>query len=148
MDGAFTGLSAGAADGLAVNRHHALRHADQRGGPGHETALELLRVEGGEDVAEMIVRRRAVEEWTEAPEQVEFHATESGDIDEGFGSGQHREQRQQEYLLERIHDLAALSRIRHILEMIEKCDRIAKRPAVFCYIIHDHPPKCESRGSS
>jgi hypothetical protein len=26
---------------------------------------------------------------------VEFRATEAGDIDEGFGSGQHREQRQQ-----------------------------------------------------
>ena len=81
--------------GLAVNRHHAIRYTDHRGGPGHETALELLRVEGGEDLAEMIVRRRAVEEWTEAPEQVEFRATEAGDIDEGFGSGQHREQRQQ-----------------------------------------------------
>src|ERR1700690_4153629 len=118
MNGGFSSLSARSAHRLAVDRHHALRNADQRGDPGHEAALEVLRVERGEDVAEMVVRWRTVEEWPEASQKLQFHVAKPGDIDEGFGPGQHREQRQQEHLIERIRDLAALTRIRHILEMI------------------------------
>ena len=106
MNGAFTGLAAGPAHGLAVDRHHTGGNANQRGDPGHKAALELLGVEGGEDITEMVVGRRAAEEWPEAPEKVHFHAAEAGDINEGFGSGQHREQRQQKHLIERIHNLA------------------------------------------
>ena len=60
MDGAFTGLATRAAHGLSVDRDHAHRHAGQPRDPGDEAALELLRVEGGEDVAQMIVRRGPV----------------------------------------------------------------------------------------
>ena len=34
MNGIFSGLSAGSAHDLAVDRHHAGRNADQPGGPG------------------------------------------------------------------------------------------------------------------
>ena len=106
----------------------------------------MFRVERGEDVAEMIVRRRAVEERTEAPEQVEFHATEPGNIDEGFGPGQHREQCQQEHFLERIHHLAALAPVRHIFEIIEKYNRFGKRAAVCRHFVHGRPPKANPEG--
>ena len=148
MNGVFSGLATRSAHRLAVDRHHALRNADQRGDPAHEAALEVLRVEGGEDVAEVVVRWRTIEEWPEASEKLQFHAAKPGDIDEGFGPGQHREQRQQEHLIERIHDLAALPRIRHIPEMIEEYDRLAKCPAVCRHVFHGCSPQSESRGSS
>jgi hypothetical protein len=109
MDGAFTGLSPGSAHGLAINRHHPGRHTDQQGGPGDEAALKLLRIEGGEDIAEVVVRWSTVEEWPETTEKFEFLATKSGDVHEGFGSGQHREQRQQQHLIKRIHEAAILN---------------------------------------
>jgi two-component system cell cycle sensor histidine kinase PleC len=65
-----------------------------------------------------------------AGEVRQFHATKPRDIDEGFGPGQHREQRQQEHLIKRIHDLAALAWIRHVLEMVEKYNRLAKSTAM------------------
>jgi hypothetical protein len=61
----------------------------------------VCRVEGGENVAQMIMRRSAVEEWPAPPEQFAFLAAEPRDLDEGIGSGQHREQGQQEDLSSR-----------------------------------------------
>jgi hypothetical protein len=52
---------AGSAHDLAVDRHHLGGHANQRSDPGDETALELLRVEGDEEVAKVIMRRRAID---------------------------------------------------------------------------------------
>jgi hypothetical protein len=127
MNGAFTGLSAGSAHGLAVDRHHTGGNANQRGDPGHEAALELLSVEGREDITEMIVGWRAAEERSEASEKRHFHAA---DINEGFGAGQHCEQCQKEHLIKRIHDLTALAVVGQILEMIEEYNRLAKGSAV------------------
>jgi hypothetical protein len=115
MDGAFARLFSGSAHGLPINRDHALRHSDQRRDPGNETALELLRVEGGEDIAEVVMRRRAGEKRQETAEEFALLAAEPGDIDEGFGSRQHREERQQQYLIERIHHLAALAMVGQII---------------------------------
>ena len=66
---AFRPLVAGSAHGLAVDGDHPRRHPGHRGDPGDEAALELLGVERGEDVAEMIVGRRAVLERPEAAKQ-------------------------------------------------------------------------------
>src|SRR6202035_5829992 len=52
------------------------------------------------------------------------------------------------HLIERIHHLAALAMVRHILEVIEKCDCFEKRPTVWCHVVHSHPPLNESRGST
>jgi hypothetical protein len=71
----------------------------------------LLRVEGGEDIAEMIVRRSAIGERTKPPEKFEFLAAKPGDVHEGFGTRQYREQRQRQHLIERIHDLTALTMV-------------------------------------
>src|SRR5436309_11003435 len=53
-------LLVGPTHGLAVDGDHPTRRSRQRGDPGDEAALELLGVEGGQNIAEVIVRRRAV----------------------------------------------------------------------------------------
>ncbi len=79
--------------------------------------LERLRVERGENVAEVVVRRRPVCERPEATQQVEFLLAESRDIGEGLRPGQHGEQAQEQDLVERIDDLPGLPAIRHIFEI-------------------------------
>jgi hypothetical protein len=96
----------------------------------------------------MIVRRSAIGERAKPAEEIEFLAAEPSDIHEGFGTRQHCEQRQQEHLIARIHDLAMLARVRHVLEVIEKYDRFAKCSTVRCHIVHCRPPPGESRGSA
>jgi len=47
---------------------------------------------------------------------------ETGNIDEGLRPSQHRQQTQQQHLIERIDHLAELARVRQILEVIQKGD--------------------------
>jgi hypothetical protein len=105
-------------------------------------------LEGGEDVAEVIMRRSAVKEWPEAAQKFAFLAAEPRDLDEGIGSRQDRQEGQKQYFIEWIHHLAALARVWHIFEMIEKYDRLRKRSAVCRRVVHDRSPPCESRGPS
>jgi hypothetical protein len=65
-----------------------------------------------------------------------------------FGPCQHREKRQQEHLFKRIHDLTTLARIRHVLEMIEEDNRLAKCPTIRRRVFHGRSPQSESRGAS
>ena len=53
-------LLVGAAQRLAIDGNHIRRRAGQRGHPGDEAVLELLGVESGKNVAELIVRGRTV----------------------------------------------------------------------------------------
>lgn len=46
----------------------------------------------GQGPEAMVVGRRAIEEWPVTPGSFQFHASIPGDVDEGFGSGQYREQ--------------------------------------------------------
>ena len=62
-------LRAGAARCLAVDGDDLGGRFDERRNPGDEAASERLGVERGEDVAEMIMRRRAVLERPEAAQQ-------------------------------------------------------------------------------
>ena len=64
------------------------------GDPGDEAALELLGIERGEDIAEVIVRRRTIAERPEAAQKRELLVAEAGDIGEGFRPRQHRQQAQ------------------------------------------------------
>ena len=130
-------LLAGAARGLAVDGDHlALARAGQRGDPGDEAALERLGVERGEYVAEVIVRRRSVAKRPEPAQERELLLAEPGDVDEGLSPGQHRQKAQQKHLIERIHHLAALARVRQILEIAQKDDRFAKRPQSAALRVH------------
>src|SRR4051812_12956814 len=96
---------------------HLGRRSDQCGDPGDEATLERLGVNRGEDVAQVIVRRRPIAKRPEAAQQRELLRPEPGDIDKGLGPGQHCEQRQQKHLVERIHHLAALARVRQIVKV-------------------------------
>ena len=136
---------AGPARGLAIDGDHPLRHPGQRGDPGDEAALELLGVERGQDIAEVIVRRRAILERAEAAQKLELLVAEEGDIDEGLRPGQHREQTQQQHLVERVRHLALLARVRQILEMTQKNNRLVKCRTVRRRVVHRRPPPIESR---
>jgi len=112
--------------------------------PGDEAALELLGVEGGEDIAEVVVRRRPVAKRTEPPQKRQLLAPEAGNIDEGLRPGQHREQTQQQHLVERIHHLAALARVGQIVQIPEKDGCLENRATVRCHVIHRRPPRIDS----
>jgi hypothetical protein len=121
-------LVGGAARRLAVDGDHIRRHADQLGDPGDEATLEFRRVEGRENVAEVVVRRRSIAERQEAAKKLDLLLAEPRDIDEGFRSGKHSEQAQQQHLFERIDHLAALPRIRKIRKTLQKNKRFAVHP--------------------
>ena len=88
-----------AAHGLAVDRHHPLGDPDQGRNPGHEAALELLGVQGGEDVAQMVMGWRARGERPKPAQQVELLVAEAGDVGDGLRPGQHRKQAQEQHLV-------------------------------------------------
>src|SRR3954453_5785997 len=98
--------------GLAIDGDHLGRRSDQRGDPSDEAPLERLGVNRGEDVAQVIMRRRPIAKRPEAAQKRELLRPEPGDIDKGLGPGQHCEQRQHQHLVERIYHLASLARVR------------------------------------
>ena len=65
-----------------------------------------LGVERGENIAQMIVRGRAVAIGPEPAQQIELLLAKAGDVGEGLRPRQHREQAQQQDFIERINDLA------------------------------------------
>src|SRR5271166_2668829 len=67
VDGVLGSFVARAPGGLAVDGDEFDRRLHQRADPSHETPPERLSVERGENVAEVIVARRAVDEGEEAP---------------------------------------------------------------------------------
>src|SRR4051812_1468920 len=71
---------AGAARGLAIDGDHLGRRSDQRSDPGDEATLERLGVNRGEDVAQVIMRRRPIAKWPEAAQKRELLRPEPGDI--------------------------------------------------------------------
>ena len=102
----------------------------QRRHPGDEAALERLGVERGENVAEMIMRRRAVRERPEPAQQLELLLAEPRDVGERLRAGQNRQQAQEQDLIERIDHLAGWPMIRHVFEIPEKNSRLGKRLAI------------------
>src|SRR5258708_3388757 len=129
MDRGFSAfLVGGAAQRLTVDGDHIRRHADQLGNPGDEATLEFRSVEGRENVAEVVVRGRPVPERQEPAKKLDLLLAEPRDIDEGFRSGKHCEQAQQQHLFERIDHLAALPRIGEICKTLQKNKRFAVRP--------------------
>ena len=58
---------------MDADRAHGFDHAD--------AALKLLRIEGCEDVAELVVRERADPEGPQATQQFQLLLAELGDLD-------------------------------------------------------------------
>lgn len=75
------------------------------------------------------MRRRAVGERPEPAQQRQFLVAEAGHVSDRLRARQHRQQAQQQHLVERVAHLAALPRVRKPLEMLQKDDRLAERLA-------------------
>ena len=71
----------------------------QRCDPGNEATLEGLRVEGCEQIAELIMRRRAVLKGAEPAQKIELLLAERGDLDPAVCPRQHRQQALQQHLI-------------------------------------------------
>ena len=107
MDRGFSAaLLIGAPQRLAVDGDEIGPERCERAGPGDEAALELFGVESREQIAELIVRRRAVLERSEPAQERELPLAELRDLDPALRAGQHRQQAQQQHLVEPIPDLA------------------------------------------
>jgi len=116
-------------------------------GPHAEAALELPGVESSEDIAQVIVRRGAILERTEATQQRQFLDAEKSDLGEALGAGQHGEQTQKQHLIERIAHLALLARILEVLEMTQENNRFGEGRTVRRHVVH-HNPRPANRGLS
>src|SRR5450432_362288 len=134
----------GPARRLAVDRDDALRYSGDRCDPGCEAALELSGVQHGQDVAEMIVRRRAVTERTEAAEQVQLLHAKDGYLGDGLRPGQYREQAEKKDLLQRIAHLSLLPGVAEMLEAAQKTDCPAVPGAFGRGVVHGELPQSES----
>ena len=88
--------------------------------PGDEATLERLGVERGQDVAQVVVRRRSIRKRPEASEKSQLMPTEPGYVRDRLRAGDDRQQAQQQNLIERIFDFAALPDIRQIIEIIKE----------------------------
>src|ERR1700728_1703896 len=130
-----------------VHLNDALGGSGQRGDPGDEAALELLRVQDSQDVTEVVVRRRALRERPEATQQVQLLAAEQRDIGDGVGTRQHGEQTEDQDLLQRVVHLPLLARILQIFEMTQENDRLVECSAIRCRAFHGSSPACESRAA-
>ena len=129
---------------LAIDRDHIRRNAGQRGNPADEAALEMLGVERGEDVAEVVVRGRSFAKRPKPAQEGELLAPEARDIDECLRPGQHRQQAQQQHLVERIHHLAALASIRQIFKILQENNRFPICVTVRCLATHRRYPPFDS----
>ena len=108
----------GPARRLPVDRDDAFRYPRNRRNPCSEAALELSSVQHGEDVAEMIVRGRAVTERTEAAEQVQLLGAKDGYLGDGHRPCDDRQQAEKKDFLQRIAHLALLPGIVEIFEVV------------------------------
>ena len=104
--------------------------------PGDETPAEGLRVERGEDVAEMIMRRRPACERPKAAQESELLLAKTRDVGEGLGPCQYGQQAQEQDLVERINDLARLPMVRHVFEISKKNRRLGQRRAITSRLSH------------
>ena len=73
--------------------------------------LELLGIEGGKDVAEVIMRWCPITIGPKPAKKIELLVAEASDVNEGLRPSQHRQQTQQQHLVERIDDRSALARL-------------------------------------
>src|SRR5882757_3710374 len=134
----------GPARRLAVDRDDAFRYCGDRRDPGGEAALELSGVQHGQDIAEMIVGRRAVTERTEAAQQVQLLHAKDGYLGDGLRPGRYREQAKKKDLLKRITHLALLPGVVEIFEIVQKNDCLVDCGAFRGGVVHGGLPESES----
>jgi hypothetical protein len=118
----------------------------ERADPGDEAALELFGIERGEQVAQLVVRRRAVLEGAKAAQRLKLLLAELGDLHPALGGGQHGHQAKQQHLVERIPYLAGLARVFEALEMLQPLNNLIERPLRLRLGLHHRAVLRESRG--
>ena len=111
---------------LAVNRDHVAWGTSDGCHPGHKALLEFFRIKRREDIAQRVVRRRAVHIRAKAAQQFELLLAEAGNIGERLGASQHRQQAQQQHLIKRVHDFGRLTCVWKVLKMLKKRYRFAQ----------------------
>src|SRR4051812_49028639 len=85
----------------------------------------------------MIVARRAVGERPQPPQQVDPRLAEQGDLGDMLRTRQRGRQAQQQDLLKGIGDLALLTRVRQVLEVRQKSNRLGNRRHNRVAVVHD-----------
>ncbi len=121
-------LLVGAPHRLAVDSDHFGRLLRERRRPRHKTALERRRVEIGQDVAQLVVRGRAVVEASKTLKERQLGPAEARNVGHRLRSRQRRSQQQKQHLLERIGDLPFLSIVRQVLKMRQENRRLLQSP--------------------
>lgn len=96
----------------------------------------MLRIEAGEDVAQMVMGWRAVAKGPKPPQHGQLPVAEAGDVGDRCRTGQHGEQAKQQHLLERIHHLRARPMVRQFFEIAKKNNRLGDRLAISAPGIH------------
>jgi len=134
--------------GLAVDGDHFGRNSGLRRDPGDKATLEWLRVERGQDVAQVVVRRRPVLERPEASEKRQLQSAEPGYVRNRLRPGDDGKQAQQQNLIERIFHLAPLPDVRQFFEVTKEDDRFVKRFHLLRRTFHRNPPIGESADST
>lgn len=104
-------LLVGAPRSLAVNGDHFPPRSGQRRNPGDETTLKLPGVERGENIAQVIMRRRSIAKGQKPAQKSELCFPEQRDVGDRFRPAQNREQTQQQHFAEWITNLASLTRM-------------------------------------
>ena len=136
----------GAAERFTVNGDDVGTEFRQRCDPGDEATLERLRVEGCEQIAELIVARRALFERPEAAQEIELPLAERGDLNPTVGARQDGQKALQQHLVERISHLAALSRIFKVFKMLKPLNNLIKGVCGLGLGVGHGGPHRESKG--
>src|SRR5579863_7582488 len=118
------------ANSLAVDGDDVHRRFRQPRNPIDEAALKSLGVERGENVAQSVVRRRAVGEGQKSAQQVQFLLSEPRDRREAVRPGKHAKQRQKQNLIQGIDDFPRLPSVRQIAEMTKKTRSLRNRSKI------------------
>ena len=103
---------------LAIDRDDLGRRVRQRRDQGHEAKLKGAGVERGKDIAEMIMRRRAIHIGPKPPQQINLPLAKSGDVGERLRPRKNRQKNQQKDFRQRIINFARLTMIRQTIEMV------------------------------
>ena len=133
-------LLKGTSQRLAINGHDLGWNSRQRGHPGYKTALKLFGIQRGKDVAQMVMGGRSMLKSQKPAQKIELFLAKPGNIDDGLCASQDCQQAQQQNLVERVHHLAALSRIGQIPEVIQKNQAIRERSTLRRRYLHSCPP--------
>jgi len=75
----------------------------------------------------MIMARRAIGERAQPPQQRDPPLAEQGDLGDMLRTGQRGRQAQQKDLFERVGNLALLTRVRQVLEVLQESNRLGNR---------------------